>query len=194
MAERKAVTTASGERALQRLAVNRHHARPRRPQILDEPAETASERRRVQQPEDPRKRIVARNAVLKGQKLAEQILTVNREIRKVRAVLGTAHRRRQRHRQHLQQVVALGVASARIGQTGKRLLKPGRQHETPRSIAKESPIESILSNNATTEFQMRFPWSQGRCGEQSALGCVHAMRQLNARPTVQRATDARYRF
>src|SRR5690606_18965128 len=61
----------------------------------------------------------------KAQKLPEQILAIHREIRKIRTTLRPANRRRQRHRQHFQQIVTARVARSRIAKIIKRRGKPG---------------------------------------------------------------------
>src|SRR5690606_18754401 len=68
---------------------------------------------------------MAGNPILKAQKLPEQILAIHREIRKIRTTLRPANRRRQRHRQHFQQIVTARVARSRIAKIIKRRGKPG---------------------------------------------------------------------
>ena len=77
---------------------------------------------------------MARNAVLKPKELAEQILPINRKVREVGATLRPAHRRRQRDRQNLKQVMPRRVAGAWIRQRVKRLLKPVHREPPRRTL------------------------------------------------------------
>jgi hypothetical protein len=61
-------------------SVDRHHTGADLAQIAHEPAETARERRRIEQSEDARKGVVVRHPVLQAQELPEQILAIDREI------------------------------------------------------------------------------------------------------------------
>ena len=98
------------ERAPQRLAIDRDYPLTGRPQTVDEKAKVPGKRRRIQQPEDAREGVVARNPVLQPEKLPEQVLPVSRKVGKIRADLRSANRCRQRNRQNLQKIVPLGIA------------------------------------------------------------------------------------
>ena len=85
----------------------------------DETAEAGLERVRIEQAKDPREGSVARNPALQAQKTAQERLLGASEHGHVDAGLGARQGRRQRDQQDLQQIVALGIARARVGQIAK---------------------------------------------------------------------------
>ena len=88
-------------------------------EAIEEMRKTAGEGHRGQQ---ARERVVARQAILKLQKIPEQRLPVTREVRKVGkvdAALRAVDRTHQRYRQHLQKLVPRRVARPWIRQRRK---------------------------------------------------------------------------
>ena len=122
----------------------------------DEAAEAGLECVRVEQPEDPRERVVARNAALQAQKTPQQRLLGASEQGHVDASFGAAQGRRQRDQQDLQQIVALGAAAwARVDQITKARSKPFHAAVLQKqggSTSSTCPIKRIY------KFLMRFPW------------------------------------
>jgi hypothetical protein len=147
----------------QRLAVDRHNTAVGavgRLECVQDLLETRLEGLGIEQPEDPGKGVVARHAVLQIQKLPEQILPVDREVRELRAGLRPADRRRQRDRQHLQQIVPRRSARARIRQIRKTRLEPG-QGPPPSDIRVPHPNRYRRFTKPLIR-QMRFPCRTGR--------------------------------
>ena len=114
------------ERAPQRLAVERDDARAGLAEGIEEAREAAGEGRRIEQPEQPRERVVARQAAGQGQELPKQPLPVTPEIREIDAAFRPTNRRRQGNRQQIQQVMPLRVARPRVRK--RRKARPDRQH------------------------------------------------------------------
>jgi len=85
-------------------------------EAIEEMRKTAGEGHRVQQ---ARERVVARQAILKLQKIPKQHLPVTREVGKVDAALRAVDRAHQRYRQHLQKLVPRRVARPWIRQRRK---------------------------------------------------------------------------
>ena len=90
----------------------------------DEAAEAGLEAVRVEHAKQAREGVMAGNATLEAQKPAQEWLLGAPEHRHVDASLGAAQTRRQPDQQHLQQVVALGIARARVDQISKTGPKP----------------------------------------------------------------------
>ena len=103
------------EGAAQRLAVDRHHPAAVCAQRVEKAPEAGRQRPRIDQPQQPRKRVVARQAILKMQKLPEKLLPILGEVREFDATLAAADRRRQRDRQNLKQIMPRRIAGARVG-------------------------------------------------------------------------------
>jgi hypothetical protein len=91
------------EGAARGLAVDRHHALHPLRQGRQIAGEAALESRRIEQPEDPREGVVARDAARQAQEPAQQRLRAAPEQRHVDAGLGAAQGREQRDHHHLVQ-------------------------------------------------------------------------------------------
>src|SRR5690606_18137942 len=110
---------------------------------------------------------MAGNPILKAQKLPEQILAIRREIRKIRTTLRPANRRRQRHRQHFQQIVTARIARSRIAKIIKRRGKPGHGYPPYYEGHPKNPYQLI----ALLYFQMRFRWPRRAVDDGSFARC-----------------------
>ncbi len=119
-----ATARAAVERAAGGLAVDRHHLPDPGGEGCDEAPEAGLERCGVEQAEQARERVVARDAARQGQEPTQERLLRSPELRHVDARLGTGQYRSQRDQQQLKQIVALRIARARIGQIRKARPKP----------------------------------------------------------------------
>lgn len=95
-----------------------------------EALEGGMERRRVQQAEQARERVMARDAVLQAQHLAEQPLFGEAELGHVHAALRPADAGRDRDEQHLNEVVA-SIADARVFHRAEANTKPAHPCAPP---------------------------------------------------------------
>jgi hypothetical protein len=104
----------------QRLAIERNHPLDpcRRRKRLGEPPKRRLERLRIEQAKHAAERIVARQAMIERQDVAQHWLLGTSEFRHVAAVLRSAQRCQKRDEQELGEIV-LKVACARIGQIAK---------------------------------------------------------------------------
>src|SRR5207248_6264158 len=99
------------ERTAQGFAVHRHHAVQLLGKFRQEPAKYWFECLRVEQPEYPAEGIVAWDAVLQPQELAQQSFLGTAKLRHVGAVVRSAQHRRQRNDQHVDQILPRIVRS-----------------------------------------------------------------------------------
>ena len=88
---------------------------------------------------------MAGNAALQTQQAAQQRLLGAPEQGHVDAAFGAAQGRRQRNQQDLQQVVALGIARARIGQITKTRPKPLHAAVLPKTKAAAHQAQANLT-------------------------------------------------
>jgi hypothetical protein len=152
------------ERASQHLAIDRHDTLAGLGKPRHEALETVAELLSVEQAEQPTEGIVARSAVLQLEEAAQEPQLGAGELRHVGAVFPAGQHRAQRDHQHLQQIVASGVARPRIVQPGKT----GGEavHRRPRVVINHTLVESIRPApgnrpaKLSSKFQMRFPWVQ----------------------------------
>ena len=121
----------------------------------DEAAETGLEGVGIEQPEDPREGVVARDAAFQVQKAAQQRLLGAPEQGHVDAAFGAAQRRRQRDQQDLHQIVALGIARARVDQILETRPKPLHAAVLPKS--KAAAHQAHTESKRFYKFLMRFP-------------------------------------
>src|SRR5690606_13676271 len=128
---------------------------------------------------------MAGNPILKAQKLPEQILAIHREIRKIRTTLRPANRRRQRHRQHFQQIVTARVARSRIAKIIKRRGKPGHGYPPYYEGHPKNPYQLI----ALLYFSNAIPLKKLR----SAIRRVRKSQRSGPKPPVRSATSRRDR-
>jgi hypothetical protein len=140
------------EGAAQRLAVDRHHPAAVCAQRVEKAPEAGRQRPRIDQPQQPRKRVVARQAILKMQKLPEKLLPILGEVREFDATLAAADRRRQRVRQHFKKIVPRALPLRGSGTSRKIVISQLIGPSPP-----EPTQESISSQSATQFSQMRFP-------------------------------------
>ncbi len=99
-------------------------------QQFEKTAKARRQRLGIEQPEQPRERIMARQAILQPQEFSKKPLPVLGEIGKLDAALTAANRRHQRHRQNLQQIVPRRVARPRI-----RNLTQNREQHSHRELS-----------------------------------------------------------
>ena len=99
----------------------------------DEAAKAGLEGVRVQQPEQAREGVVTGNTALEAQKAAQKRLLGAPEQGHVDTGFRTTQGRRKRDQQHLQQIVALGIARARVDQILKARPKPLHAAILPKS-------------------------------------------------------------
>src|SRR5207249_380999 len=132
------------EGATQGLAVDCHDPSQLLGKACHEAAEGGFEGLRIEQPEYPAERVVARNTVLQSQELAQQRFLGVAKILHVGATLRPAQNRSQRNNQNLQQIVPC-VGCPRVPQASKSF--PEFPHEAP-PRNRESSSESILRANA----------------------------------------------
>ena len=104
--------------------------------------------RRIEEPEQPAERVVARRAVLQFQEPAQELQLRSGEFRHVGAVFGAAQHSAQRDQQHFQQVVACRVAGARVPQ----ILETGFEafHRRPLRVS-SAGVESIRAEPGEPE-------------------------------------------
>ena len=115
---------------------------------------TAGEGHRVQQAEQARERVVARQAILKLEKIPEQCLPVTRELGKVDAALRAADRTHQRYSQPLQKLVPRRVPRPWIRQRRKAVTQQSHRplpnsrsrHINPYPVAAE--IAQVVKCNS----------------------------------------------
>ena len=147
------------ERPPQHLAVHRDHvAEPVRP-VLRQAQQRLLETCRVQQSEQPRERVVARNPVLKRQKLPQPPLRGASVVLHLDARASARERRQQRDHQHLVQVVALGVASPRVLNFLKN--KQKFPHSVSPSLDRDAYSAPSPLSVPPHLIQMRLPWLAG---------------------------------
>ena len=137
----------------QRLAVERHHAlgpldlRARR-EGGHKPPERGLERHRVEHAKDARERIVAWDAVLERQDLAQKRLLGDPELGQVRTVPRATKRGQQSNKQDLDQIVP-GIVRARIGNLSKALVKTIHRC----LLHRKTPSESVFLQTARHNSQ-----------------------------------------
>src|SRR3954451_22712932 len=115
--------------APQGLTVERHHTRPALGKVAHERQKAGVELLWTEQPEHPRDRVVAGNAVLQGQELAQERLFSLSEQGHVRAVLAPAQHGAQGNHQDGVQIVKPGVARPWVLQIRKD--RPKSFHRSP---------------------------------------------------------------
>src|SRR4051812_42878459 len=115
--------------APQGLTVERHHTRPALGKVAHERQKAGVELLWIEQPEHPRDRVVAGNAVLQGQELAQERLFSLSEQGHVRAVLAPAQHGAQGNHQDGVQIVKPGVARPWVLQIRKD--RPKSFHRSP---------------------------------------------------------------
>src|SRR5437773_12582750 len=134
------------ERTAQGFAVHRHHAVQLLGKFRQEPAKYWFECLRVEQPEYPAEGIVAWDAVLQPQELAQQSFLGTAKLRHVGAVVRSAQHRRQRNDQNVDQIVPRIVRS-RVRHVLEKVLE--FLHRTTPIPIRESSSESISPASAT---------------------------------------------
>src|SRR5215212_8058814 len=144
------------ERAPQRLAIDGDNALAAFGELAHEGEKAGMELRRVEQAKHPREGVMAGNAVLQPQELAQERLLGASKHGHVGAVLASAQDRAQRNQQDLVQVVTLGIARARILQIRKN--RPKSLQSTVLPPQPVLPVESASPPCASPNSQMRFPW------------------------------------
>ena len=147
------------------LAVDRDHLAG--PGLLgerrDEAAEAGLEGIGIEQPEEPREGVVARDAALQAQKTPQKRLLGAPEQGHVDAAFSAAQGGRQRDQQDLQQIVALGIAAARVRQIPETGPKP--LHAAVLRKSKAAAHQAHAKSKRFYKFHMRFPWGAGPpCG------------------------------
>jgi hypothetical protein len=143
------------ERAPRGLAVDGDHALDLGGECAEVAREAGLERGGIEQPEDPRKGIVARHAARQAQEAAQQRLLAAAEQSHVDAAFGAAQRRHQRDHHDLIELMALRIAAARIGKLGET---------RPKTIHAVLPCNGTARSEASFytkriyKFLVRFPW------------------------------------
>jgi hypothetical protein len=115
----------------QNLAVDRHNPFAWLGEISHEPLKRRPELVRVEHAEKPAERVMARNAILKPEKPAQERLLRLGEQAHVHRALPATQDRAHGYRQNLMKVVQRRIASARVVQTVPTFDKP-IQHILPR--------------------------------------------------------------
>ena len=149
---------AAVERAARGLAIDGHHLPDPGRERGHEPAETGLEPDRIEQTEQAREGVVTWDPARQGEKPTQERLLRPTKFRHVDAGLRAGQSRRERNQQDLQEIVALGVAAARVGQIRKARPKPlhpappklfGRmQTRTPRKTILQTPSAIPLGSAA----------------------------------------------
>ena len=96
------------------LAVDRHDPRAFRSQIVQKRSKDLPEGCWVQEPEKADEGVMARQAILKTEKLPEQNPPVLAKLREIHARLSPADRGHQRNHQHVQQPMPLRIPRPRV--------------------------------------------------------------------------------
>jgi hypothetical protein len=126
----------------------------------NEAAEAGLEGDRVEQPEDPREGVVARNAAFQAQKTPQQRLLGAPEQGHVNATCGAAQGGRQRDQHDLQQIVPLGIAGARVRQIPKT--GPKSLHAAILPTSKAAAHQAHAESKRFYKFLMLFPARRNR--------------------------------
>jgi hypothetical protein len=116
------------------------------------------ERLWIKQSEHPRESIVAGNAVLQGQELAQEWLLGLSEQGHVRAVLAPAQHGAQSHDQDFVQIVKPGVTGPWILQIRKD--RPKSFHRSALPIPSTVPRRSPPARSRNQNSQMQSPWGE----------------------------------
>src|SRR5436305_667152 len=148
------------ERTAQGFAIHRHHAVHLLGKFRQEPAKYWFECLRVEQPEYPAEGIVAWDAVLQPQELAQQSFLGTAKLRHVGAVVRSAQHRRQRNDQNVDQIVPRIVRS-RVRHVLEKVLE--FLHRTTPPFRFGSRLQNPYRPPAQHRHygQMRFPCPQG---------------------------------
>ena len=136
-----------GQGAAQALAVKRHGpiAGGLR-QAGREPGQAGREGGRIEQPEQPRERVVRGHAALQTQELAEELLLRAGKQLEVDAARRPAQRRRERNRQELEQVMPSRVAAPRIGKNRIDEIGEGTRLNASTACAMTSADTSLMNS------------------------------------------------
>ena len=115
----------------------------------------------IEQAEYPAERVVARQAVLKREKLTQELLLRCGKFRHINRLAAAQHRA-QRNQQYFKQIMTRRVTCPRIIQIIKNRRKT--VHQTSRAKPSTGRINLNGNSNPTASVQMRFPCRTERGG------------------------------